>query len=165
MSHLKVKVTSRSKWKTTSFKLYVANTVKQAGGLHLTEMHSCINYNNYFIITARKQSLVKGNVFTRVCNSVHGGCIPAYNGTGGVYRRMQWGRQCGGVYPRMQWGRQTGVVCQSDPPWYLGTSPDIRGRGLHISRASLKTWALRQCSPFPLLSLPLNASFCNCLCE
>ena len=36
-----------------------------------------------------------------------------------------------------------GETCQSDPPWNLGTSPDIRGRGLLIFWASLNTWALR----------------------
>ena len=28
------------------------------------------------LITARKRSLGQGNVFTPVCNSVHGGCLP-----------------------------------------------------------------------------------------
>ena len=29
------------------------------------------------IITARKRSLVQGNIFTPVCHSVHGGCYPS----------------------------------------------------------------------------------------
>ena len=40
------------------------------------------------------------------------------------------------------WPCIAGVVCQSDPPWNLGTSLDTRARGLLIFRASLNTWAL-----------------------
>ena len=41
------------------------------------------------------------------------------------------------------WIFEPGVEFQSDPPWNLGTSPDTRGEGLFIFRASLNTWALR----------------------
>ena len=36
--HIKAKVKI-----STSFQFYVAHTVKQAGGLHLTEIHSCLS--------------------------------------------------------------------------------------------------------------------------
>ena len=38
--HIKVKVKI-----LYPFQFYVAHTVKQAGGLHLTEMHSCFSHN------------------------------------------------------------------------------------------------------------------------
>ena len=48
------------------------------------------------LVTAGKRSLGQGNVFTPVCHSLHGGCIPACNEqvvstseSGGVYHPVQ----------------------------------------------------------------------------
>ena len=64
MSHIKVKVKVTT---MTSFQFYVVHAVAQAGGLHATEMHSCL-VNFWQNIRGR---IPKGGCWVRSCYNNH----------------------------------------------------------------------------------------------
>ena len=77
------------------------------------------------LVTARKQSLGQGNIFTPVCHSVYGGGVWFQGYTCSQGDACSWGTACSGGVPRPGGVPGPGRVCSGGVPGPGGSGPRV----------------------------------------